>query len=123
MENVLIISRELAPFTFGGFARLLHEYLKRVTLFEYRVLTWYNRNRKDEGIIRFIQIKQPPFFHDMRYFRASWFILAGFLKCCKQGFDAVIGTGFNGSLLAVPLGLIKKIKLPGRSCRTAPSEN
>jgi len=106
-DDVLVVSRELLPFTFGGFARLLYEYLKRGSLFRYLVLTWYDRDRKDEDRIRFIQVKYPPFFLGSRYLRAVWFVLAGFLKCFRQDFSVVVGAGLNGSLLAVILGLAK----------------
>jgi glycosyltransferase involved in cell wall biosynthesis len=111
-QTILVISREFYPFTFGGLAKLMWQYLTRAEQFDFDVLTWKHSNREDEERMRFLQLPFPGMIKEMRYVKGTWFYVIGFLSVIfRSRCSAMVGVAFNGALLCAVLKVFKRVPI------------
>ncbi|MEW5759474.1 MAG: glycosyltransferase family 4 protein [Candidatus Thermoplasmatota archaeon] len=103
MKKILVISRELYPYTYGGMAHHMYEVLKRVKKYEFIVLTTFDERRKNEENIKFIQTKCPKI--------NFLFIFSSMLHVINKEFDVIFGNALIGSVTALLIKIIKRKKM------------
>lgn len=103
--EILFVSREVAPYTFGGIAKLFG-YVQHARRLRFRVMTLAHPGQRDDERLQFLPIRLMPWLARLRLVWGLSFIVAGWWHGWRVRPAAVVGNALPGACVAVPLGLL-----------------